>query len=129
MVGTPTDWGMYSVPSKSILQQRKDFYCLRRQKRESTAQWLNRIQKCIMCCGFPSFVEFLLIDRFICGLDATELKSFERGNKSWTLKQIQELLAERKNGLTKMNGGLTDEREQQCQTITALPDVVQTIWV
>lgn len=119
MVDTSFNWKLYSVPSKVILQKRKDFYGLRRKKRESTNQWLNRIQKGINCCKFPSFVEFLLIDRFVCGLDAVELKTIQSANKSWTLKQITELFLDWKNienGQTNTNGALK------------AADVVKSVW-
>lgn len=130
MVETSINFELYSVPSKPILQKRKDFYCLRRQKRESTTQWLDRIQKCIKCCKFPSFIEFLLIDRFVCGLDATELKTIEKENKSWTLKQLMELCSERKtieNRKINTNGALPNESINRSQAIIASAEIVKTV--
>lgn len=133
MAGTSFNWELYGIPSKAILQKRRDFYGLRRRKRESTSQWLNRIQKCINCCKFPSFVEFLVIDQFVCGLDANEFKSIQSAQKSWTLKQITELFLDRKNienGQMNTNGALMIENGNKIERITAAAtaNIVKTVW-
>lgn len=80
---------LYKAPKKEILQNRKAFYDLKRGKNESIDEWLKRIQKCINCCDFPIFVEFLLIDRFVCGLNKSEMEII-LDTETWSLKQLLE---------------------------------------
>lgn len=80
---------LYKAPKKEIIQNRKTFYDLKRGKNESTDEWLKRVQKCISSCDFPIFVEFLLIDRFVCGLNKTEMQII-LNTETWSLKQLLE---------------------------------------
>lgn len=87
-MSNPTqNWDSYRAPKEEILQNRRAFYGLKRQNNESTDKWLKRVQKCINCCEFPIFVEFFLIDRFVGGLDSTEMEII-RGTETWSLKQL-----------------------------------------
>lgn len=87
MVDIVCDQNLYKIPSEDILQNRRAFYSLRRGNGESTGQWLKRIQNCIDSCEFTIFIDILLIDRFVCGLNANELKTVHNSN-TWTLKQL-----------------------------------------
>lgn len=80
----------YRVPSDGIQRNRRVFYGLRRKSDESISQWLNRVQSYIRHCKFSAFKEFLLIDRFVCGLNPNELQSIQNLKKSWTVKQLLE---------------------------------------
>lgn len=90
MVDTVCDWRVYRTPSNEILRNRRTFYGLQRRIQEPVQQWLKRIQTGIRGCEFPKIIEFLLIDRFVCGLNSTELKSIRRVH-TWTLKQLMEM--------------------------------------
>lgn len=105
MVDIRDNWDLYKTPSDEILQSRRAFYSLRRRPGESNAKWLKRVQECIGYCEFPLFVEFLLIDRFICGLNANELESI-RSIASWTFKQLLDFFSDVQNvgTITKVNG-------------------------
>lgn len=78
---------LYNVPKSEILQNRKAFYGLQRENNETIEKWLKRVQNCISHCEFPMFIEFLLIDRFVCGLDSTEMKIVQ-DTVTWSLKQL-----------------------------------------
>lgn len=80
---------LYKAPKKEILKNRKAFYELKRRKSESIDKWLQRIQKCIDCCDFPDFVEFLVIDRFVCSLNKAEMEII-LNTEAWSLKQLLE---------------------------------------
>lgn len=99
--------GLYKAPKKEILKNRKAFYELKRRKSETTDKWLQRIKKCIDCCDFPMFIEFLVIDRFVCGLNKTEMEII-LNTEAWSLKQLLENFLNRngdkvKNGRSKRN--------------------------
>lgn len=73
----------YKVPSMEILQNRREFYDLWRRCDDKTTAWLERVENCIGRCEFPAvIVEYLLIDRFVSGLNANELKVWTLGRSS-----------------------------------------------
>lgn len=88
MAGTASKFNSYRVPSDGIQRNRRVFYGLRRKSDETISQWLNRAQSYISHCEFSTYKEFLLIDRFVCGLNANELESIKNVNKTWTVKQL-----------------------------------------
>lgn len=89
MVDTAQKWDLYKAPKDKILENRKAFYGLQRKCNEPTDKWLKRVQNCISRCEFPIFVEFLLIDRFVCALNKTEI-GIIRGTDTWSLKKLLE---------------------------------------
>lgn len=96
MIDSDTNQDYYQIPSDKILQNRRAFYTLWRRCDDGTERWSKRIQSCIRRCDFPMIImEFLLFDRFVCGLDDDKLKSAESVNKSWTLKQLLEFYADK----------------------------------
>ena len=89
MVDTVFSLDLYQIPSKEILKNRREFFGLWRRSDDEISAWLKRVQNCIRRCEYPTIIlEFLLFDRFVCGLDADELKSLRSVNKSWTFKQL-----------------------------------------
>lgn len=85
------DVNVYRLPVKEILRNRREFFGLWRRSDDKTVNWLERVQSCIHRCKFPTNIfEFLLFDRFVCGLNANELESIQNVNNSWTFKQLLE---------------------------------------
>lgn len=94
MAGTVFNLKSYRMPSDGIQRNRRVFYGLRRKSDEAICQWLTRVQSYIRHCEFSIFREFLLIDRFICGLNPSELESIQSLNKSWTVKELLKYYAD-----------------------------------
>lgn len=92
MTETPRAYTLnsYRIPSDGIQRNRRVFYGLRRKSDESISQWLNRVKSYIRHCEFSRFKEFLLIDRFVCGLNPNELATIQNLKKCWTVKQLLE---------------------------------------
>lgn len=103
---------LYKTPKKEIIKIRKAFYDLKRRKNEPTDKWLKRVQKCIDCCDFPIFMEFLLIDRFVCGLSKAEIEIILK-TETWSLEQLLENFLNR-------NGG-EDKDEKPKPNVSAQP--------
>lgn len=97
MNDTARSWSMYKAPDIDTLQNRQAFYGLKRGNQESLEKWLKRVQECIDCCEFPLFVEFLLIDRFVCGLNSVEMEII-RGTESWSVMQLLDYFLNRNIG-------------------------------
>lgn len=88
MSGAVLMMDLYKTPTDQIRKSRRKFHHLRRQSNESLANWLGRAKRAVNRCRYPSFmVEFMLIDRFICGLNNTEMATIQLSN-TWTLQQI-----------------------------------------
>lgn len=104
---------LYKAPKKEILQNRRAFYDLKRGKNESIDEWLKRIQKCIGCCDFPIFVEFLLIDRFVCGLNRAEMKII-LDTETWSLKQLLDYFFDQN-----IHNGSTDKSDKPNENVSA----------
>lgn len=99
MVETVLNVNFYKIPSKANLQQRIIFHDLKRGIGEPVEQWLNRVQRSIVSCGFPTDIRpFLLIDRFICGLNKAEMQILHSAGTWSTLKQLMARFAEQKDG-------------------------------
>lgn len=82
---------LYKIPSEEIRQNRKIFYSLHREDDEQITPWLDRVQSSSNRCGFAKFANFLIVDRFICGLKHSELNFLDSSN-SWSLKRLKNLL-------------------------------------
>lgn len=89
MVEVMDDLDSYKIPSEEIRQNREIFYGLHREHNEEIKSWLNRVQSHSDCCEFEKFTNFLTIDRFICGLEHSELKFI---NISWNIRSLKELI-------------------------------------
>lgn len=100
MVETIFDLNLYEIPSNKALKYHRAFYGLWRRSDDQTTTWLKRVQNCIRHCQYPTItMEFLLFDRFICGLTANELKSIQSVKKSWSLKQLMEHFSNESNDI------------------------------
>lgn len=77
MVDANSDMDLYKVPSKEILRNRNEFYAMRREQNESVESWLKRLESRIICCEFPKFAEYFLIDKFVCKLRSNEMLSLQ----------------------------------------------------
>lgn len=98
MVDAVLNLGSCKIPTCDILRHRNEFYRLQRSTDDQTTAWLEQVQSCIRRCEYPTiFMEFLLFDRFVCGLNAKELKSILCENKSWSLTQLLEHFSNESN--------------------------------
>lgn len=76
----------YETPSEAILQNRRAFYLSQKENAEPIAQWFYRIRQSTRSCNFGTLNDFLLIDKFICGLDSDEVQ-WIRQTDMWSLDQ------------------------------------------
>lgn len=80
---------VYKIPSNEIIEKRREFYGSLNRIDKQTSAWLKQVQQYLCRFDYPPVImEFLLFDRFICGLNATELRSIESVSESWTFKQL-----------------------------------------
>lgn len=99
------NFDVYKIPPNRILQNRKEFYGLRRKSGETTKAWFHRLENCISRCEFPKFVKYLLIDKFICELKINEL-DFYRVTDNWTVDLLNKCFNNQEIQIGHMNAVL-----------------------
>lgn len=98
---------LHKTPSERIQRERRVFYSLWRRSDDDTTVWLKRVHNCIHRCEYPSIImEFLLFDRFMCGLNDNELESLQNVNNSWTLEQLLEYFSDENIGTEHIENSL-----------------------
>lgn len=125
---------LYKTPSEEILRHRKEFYSLSRQSDDQTASWLTRIQSQIIRCEFPPLIsrEYLLIDRFICDLNANA-REFIQSVDTWTLQQLnkyfvdQNIVNDHRVNVTISIDSIIDQQSQQKPTSSSSSSLSSTI--
>lgn len=111
MTETVCNWDFYKIPTIEILQYRTAFYNLRRRNDQSIEQWLKRVRELIGYCKFPLFFKYLLMDRFICGLNIVEIQKIQSVGKFSTLEELLEILSG-KNKQPKINSAIDNNVNQ-----------------
>lgn len=82
---------IYKTPSHLAFNCRKIFHAMEKTATEELEQWFCRIQSAIDGCDFDNFSDFMLIEKFISGLNE---KTFEKYAEINTLTVEQILLIE-----------------------------------
>lgn len=72
----------FKPPSLTAFQCRRIFHKCERKETESVHNWLTRIKDSIVDCAYDSLHDFMLIDKFISGLDETDFEYFSQ-RKLW----------------------------------------------
>lgn len=82
----------YKLPSETIRKNRQSFYNLHRRNGEQRKTWFERIQSVANCCKFARCRQFMIIDKFICELNANEVEQIKPKIDTWSLKQLTDYL-------------------------------------
>lgn len=69
----------YTIPTLAAYHKRKLFHSNERNQFEANDEWYHRILEALHGCEYGEFADFIVIDKFISGLDyETFLKYAER---------------------------------------------------
>lgn len=100
----------YEIPTDAVLEHRKKFYSTEKELTEPIAEWFCRIRSAIEHCDYGDFSNFLIIDKFFCGLDA-DAKRWLRKTKAWSADQLVQALVDPKSLIesTDSEGGIAAE--------------------
>lgn len=79
----------YHVPSFDAIQQRKSFYTSTKLSDETVLEWYERIENVGNKCQFNHFHDFMVLDKFVCGLDDGILERLSEG----IVLSLQEIFA------------------------------------
>lgn len=98
MVDVIGDSILYKSPSEAAIKNRREFYALRKKRGETTKKWLERVCTHASCCEFLTLTEYILIDKFVCGLNNEEIESI-LNTDTWTLNLLNERFVNRQAGI------------------------------
>lgn len=68
----------YQIPSCEAIQQRKVFYTSTKFTDETVFEWYERVENVGNQCEFNRFHDFLILDKFVTGLDDGVLKRLSK---------------------------------------------------
>lgn len=85
----------YKFPSNEILENRREFYCLKRGIGESIEMWFKDVQNRVNYCDFSKFGDVFLIDKFICELNHDE-RDFFRSKKLSSLQRLNDYFVKKR---------------------------------
>lgn len=66
----------YVTPSKEAFHCRKIFHSSQRDQGETNAEWFNRVIESLKDCEYLELSEFMLMDKFLTGLDKELFEQF-----------------------------------------------------
>lgn len=98
-------YSLYKVPPNTIIENRKTFYGLKRRNSDSIQAWFERVRSYINHCKYPKIIEFLLVDKFMCGLNTDELESI-RLVDTWSFRKLHEYLKDEQITQTNRNANV-----------------------
>lgn len=81
----------YETPNDTVLQHRTAFYSIKKENTEPAADWFGRIRSVIEQCDFGNMDNFLIIDKFFCGLD-NDTKRLLQKTKVWSVEQLYQTI-------------------------------------
>lgn len=68
----------YKTPTFSAFFCRKEFHMIEKESSEDLKHWLQRIQTAIAGCDFGDFTDFMLIEKFLCGLSEENFEKYSK---------------------------------------------------
>lgn len=78
---------VYKTPSIEAFRNRKRFHATQKTHSESTSDWFKRLQKCLNNCNFDYISDYMLIDKFLSGLNETEFEKMLQV-PNWTIDEL-----------------------------------------
>lgn len=118
----------YQTPTDTVLQHRNAFYSIQKETTEPVVDWFCRIRGAIEHCNFGDLDNFLVIDKFFCGLD-DNAKRLLRQTNTWSAEQLYRAVTDLKLlSETKDLDGTTEDRLGMVEFLKIdLEDVVSTV--
>lgn len=78
---------VYQTPTVAAFHKRKVFHATRKEHSESISDWFKRVQQFITKCEFDCMTEYMLIDKFVSGLNDIDFQKIAKV-ANWTLQDI-----------------------------------------
>lgn len=129
MLKAMTNLNSYKIPTQKIRDQRKIFYDLHRNDAEPSDLWLKRVESAINRCEYPVFAKFLLIDKFMCELNADEIELIIQSDvrrRTWSYKQLGECILNCKKVMPHIESNTIPDNAVQPNDAKIPLDIVKT---
>lgn len=78
---------VYRTPTVTAYRKRKLFHATQKEQAETISDWFKRLQQSITDCEYDLMAEYILIDKFVSGLDEMDFQKIAQV-ASWTLEDL-----------------------------------------
>lgn len=78
---------VYKTPSTAVFHNRQQFHATHKVPSETTSDWFKRLQLFIEKCEFESLSEYMLIEKFISGLNDEDFQKISQVS-TWTTEEL-----------------------------------------
>ncbi|XP_031623087.1 zinc finger protein 420-like [Contarinia nasturtii] len=78
---------VYKTPSTGAFHYRKQFHATQKPQSECISDWFKRLQNSIEKCEFERFSDYMLIDKFVSGLNDSDFDKISQVS-TWTTEEL-----------------------------------------
>lgn len=78
---------MYQTPSTAAFQSRRQFHATHKTQSETIPDWFKRLQHLTSKCEFENVSDYMLIDKFISGLNDNDFNRLSQV-AAWTTEEM-----------------------------------------
>lgn len=78
---------VYKTPTSVTFHNRKQFHASQKTHNESTSDWFRRLQNVIAKCEFEHISDYMLIDKFVSGLNEIDFQKISQIG-AWTIEEL-----------------------------------------
>lgn len=78
---------IYKTPSTVVFHNRQQFHATHKVPGENTSDWFKRLQLFIGKCEFETLTEYMLIEKFISGLNNEDFEKISQV-PTWTTEEL-----------------------------------------
>lgn len=78
---------VYKTPTAAAFYHRQQFHATQKVPNESISDWFKRLQNYVANCEFEQISDYMLIDKFVSGLNETDFKKISQV-ATWTVEEL-----------------------------------------
>lgn len=78
---------VYKTPTITAYHNRRQFHATQKSQNESISDWFKRLQNCVVQCDFEHISDYMLIDKFVSGLNETDFEKISQV-QTWTADEL-----------------------------------------
>lgn len=78
---------VYKTPTATAFHHRQQFHATQKIQGESISDWFKRLQNYVIKCEFEHISDYMLIDKFVSGLNEIDFEKISQVPK-WTSEEL-----------------------------------------
>lgn len=78
---------LYKTPTVAAFHHRQQFHATQKVLNESISDWFKRLQNYVTKCEFEQISDYMLIDKFVSGLNDTDFEKISQV-ATWTAEEL-----------------------------------------